>query len=52
MTPNPQATVILAFYNDVPLLRWALRALTTQYRGQFEVLIADDGSNSEAVSQV
>ncbi|MFO7747863.1 MAG: glycosyltransferase [Orrella sp.] len=52
MTPNPQATVILAFYNDVPLLRWTLRALTTQYRGQFEVLIADDGSNSEAVSQV
>jgi glycosyltransferase involved in cell wall biosynthesis len=49
---KPQASVIVAFYNDVQLLELVLIALKNQYRGQFEVLIADDGSKDEAVDQV
>ena len=44
-----KASVILAFYNDLPLLRAVLDALQSQYTGQFEVLIADDGSRPEVV---
>ncbi len=46
------ASVVLAFYNDLPLLRSVLDALQNQYTGQFEVLIADDGSKPEVVSQL
>ena len=48
----PQASVIVAFYNDVELLEMVLISLKKQYQGQFEVLIADDGSKQEAVDQV
>ncbi len=48
----PQASVILAFYNDVELLQLVLDALKHQYKGEFEVLIADDGSKPEVVVQV
>jgi len=48
----PQASVILAFYNDVELLQLVLDALKHQYNGEFEVLIADDGSKPEVVVQV
>jgi glycosyltransferase involved in cell wall biosynthesis len=44
-----QATVILAFYNDLPRLQLVLGALQAQYTGQFEVVIADDGSKPEVV---
>jgi len=47
-----QATIILAFYNDFTLLRLVLKALEAQYEGQFEVLIADDGSDEPTVRQV
>jgi glycosyltransferase involved in cell wall biosynthesis len=47
----PRASVILAFYNDVELLQLVLDALKHQYKGEFEVLIADDGSNPDAVVQ-
>lgn len=47
-----KATVILAFYNDLPLLRTVLDALQSQSTGQFEVLIADDGSRPEVVAQL
>lgn len=46
------ASVIIAFYNDINLLRLVLIALKNQYHGQFEVLIADDGSSTEVNSQV
>lgn len=46
------ASVILAFYNDLPLLRTVLDALQDQYTGQFEVLIADDGSRPEVVNEL
>ena len=48
----PQASVILALYNDIPLLRLALAALDAQVDGRFEVLIADDGSSDHAKSQI
>jgi GT2 family glycosyltransferase len=47
-----KASVILAFYNDLPLLRSLLDALEAQYKGQFEVLIADDGSKPEVVADL
>jgi glycosyltransferase involved in cell wall biosynthesis len=47
-----KASVILAFYNDLPLLRAVLDALQSQYAGQFEVLIADDGSRPDVVTQL
>lgn len=46
------ASVILAFYNDLPLLRAVLDSLNDQYTGQFEVLIADDGSRPEVVTEL
>lgn len=45
-----RASVIFSFYNDLPVLRLALDALAAQYEGQFEVLIADDGSKPEVVN--
>lgn len=45
-----KASVIFSFYNDLPILRLALDALAAQYQGQFEVLIADDGSKPDVVS--
>ena len=47
-----KASVILAFYNDLPLLRAVLDALQSQYASQFEVLIADDGSRPEIVAEL
>jgi glycosyltransferase involved in cell wall biosynthesis len=46
------ASIILAFYNDLPLLRILLESLEAQYKGQFEVLIADDGSRAEVVTEL
>lgn len=47
-----QASIILAFYNDVQLLRLALDALKLEADATFEVLIADDGSAPQAVEQI
>ena len=47
-----QASVILSFYNDWPILRLVLDALAAQYQGQFEVLIADDGSKQDVVDEL
>lgn len=44
-----KASIILAFYNDIALLKLVLSSLQKQYKGQFEVLIADDGSTEESV---
>lgn len=46
-----KASIILAFYNDIALLQLILSSLQKQYTGQFEVLIADDGSTEESVRQ-
>ena len=47
-----RASVIISFYNDLPVLRLVLEALAKQYSDQFEVLIADDGSNREIVADL
>lgn len=47
-----RASVILSFYNDLPVLRLALDALAAQYDGQFEVLVADDGSKPDVVREL
>jgi glycosyltransferase involved in cell wall biosynthesis len=49
---NLKASIVLAFYNDTELLALVLDALKAQYHGQFEVLIADDGSSPKAVIRV
>lgn len=47
-----RASVVLSFYNDLAVLRLVLDALATQFHGQFEVLIADDGSTPEVVAEI
>ena len=48
----PSVSVILSFYNDLPLLRLVLDALAAQYESQFEVLVADDGSQASVVNDL
>lgn len=45
------ATVIVAFYNNVDALRCIIRALEKQPE-HFEIMIADDGSTQENVDLV
>jgi glycosyltransferase involved in cell wall biosynthesis len=47
-----KATVIIAVYNDWPLLECILKSLKAQWHKQFDVAIADDGSKPEFVAQV
>lgn len=47
-----KASLILAFYNDIELLRVVLAALNAEHHIEFEVVIADDGSSQEVVAQV
>jgi glycosyltransferase involved in cell wall biosynthesis len=48
----PKASVIIAFYNNIKALKLVLRALEAQSIADFEVVIADDGSNSTTVKQL
>lgn len=45
-------SVIVAVYNNFHWLRLILDALRMQSRGDFEVVIADDGSSPETVSSI
>ncbi|WP_019616003.1 glycosyltransferase [Psychromonas ossibalaenae] len=47
-----KACIIIAFYNNVTSLKMILTALNNQYENNFEVVIADDGSAEESVTQV
>jgi GT2 family glycosyltransferase len=50
---NPlTATVVIAVYNDWPLLEYILQSLKAQWHEQFDVAIADDGSKPEFVTHV
>lgn len=41
------ASVILATYNDLNILEWSLAAFARQSFSDFELIIADDGSNED-----
>jgi glycosyltransferase involved in cell wall biosynthesis len=45
-------SIIIAFYNDLTLLVKILDALNCQFHGNFEVIIADDGSSKEIVNNL
>jgi len=47
-----KATVILAFYNRVDYLKLVLAGFDRQSFKEFEIIIADDGSSTEAVHEV
>ena len=48
----PVASVIIAVYNHFEWLRLILDALRMQTEKNFEVIIADDGSNEETVENI
>lgn len=48
MGAAPVASVLVAFHEDVDALAVVLAALADQSRGDFEVVVADDGSSAEA----
>jgi len=53
MSQNPvTATIVIAVYNDWPLLECLLASLKAQWHHQFDVAIADDGSNATFVAHV
>jgi GT2 family glycosyltransferase len=45
-------SVVIAFYNNYPLLELILRSLAAQFDGSFDVIIADDGSRQDVVDQI
>jgi glycosyltransferase involved in cell wall biosynthesis len=47
MPPLEPASVILATYNDSSILEWSLAAFARQSYRDFEVILADDGSNED-----
>lgn len=49
---QPKLTLIISFYNKIDLLRKVLESVALQTMQDFEVVIADDGSNVEVVEQI
>jgi glycosyltransferase involved in cell wall biosynthesis len=49
---NPRASVILSFYNKIEWLKLVLASFERQTLQDFEIIIADDGSTDEVVTQV
>ena len=49
---NKKISLIIAFYNKIELLRFIFVALERQTFRDFEVIIADDGSRPDVVSQL
>lgn len=47
-----KASIIIAFYNNIKALRMILSSLQNQCDVDFEVVIADDGSRDEIVSEI
>ena len=49
---NKKISLIIAFYNKIDRLKWVFEALKLQTFKDFEVVVADDGSNRSVVSQL
>jgi glycosyltransferase involved in cell wall biosynthesis len=49
---NEKVSVIIAFYNKIELLKLVLAALSRQTYSNFEVIVADDGSKKEIVTEL
>ena len=49
---NQPVSLIISFYNKIVLLKFIFAALERQTFRNFEVVIADDGSNPEVVSEI
>lgn len=49
---TPQLTLIISFYNKIELLRKVLESVALQTMQGFEVVIADDGSSQDVVSEI
>ena len=49
---NQPVSLIISFYNKIELLKFIFAALERQTFRNFEVVIADDGSNPEVVSEI
>ncbi len=47
-----EVSVILAFYNRIDYLKLVLAGFERQTFGNFEIIIADDGSDSEVVNEI
>ncbi|BDS28381.1 glycosyltransferase [Aeromonas caviae] len=45
-------SIVIAFYNNIDLLKIILSALDNQYDNNFEVIIADDGSKEDVVAEI
>lgn len=50
--PTPQATVIISIYNKFEYLERVLAGLEQQSLKDFEVILADDGSNEQTIAQI
>jgi len=49
---NEKVSVIIAFYNKIESLKLVLAALSRQTYSNFEVIVADDGSKKEIVTEL
>ena len=49
---SPKASLIIAFYNNPEYLKLVLAGFESQSFSEFEIIIADDGSNKTVVSEI
>ena len=49
---HPKATLIISFYNNFPFLKLVLGGFERQTVKNFEIIIADDGSNDECKRKI
>jgi len=50
--PHPTATLIISFYSNFPFLKLVFGGLERQTVKNFEIIIADDGSNEECKRKI
>lgn len=52
MIANPEVSIIISFYNNFKFLELVLAGFERQSYKNFEILIADDGSNQEIINKL